>query len=72
MLLRLSHSCMHVSPASVCHASELLQELPAFLVQAAGLTGYLSDPSKVFTLFAPDNISWQSFFQGVWCTGSVS
>lgn len=32
--------------------------------QAGGLGDYLADPSQLFTVFAPDNIAWNSFFEG--------
>lgn len=32
--------------------------------QVAGVTTYLSDPSRMFMVFASDDIAWQSFFEG--------
>lgn len=46
------------------HYPLLLSLAPFLLVQAGGLGEYLSDPSQLFMVFAPDNIAWNSFFEG--------
>jgi hypothetical protein len=35
------------------------------LLQAGGVTSYLQSSTRQYMLFAPDNIAWQSFFEGM-------
>lgn len=70
-----ARSSLHAHPAraACCRIRPITARLPprthpptpgATSPQASGLAGYLGDPSRVFTLFAPDDIAWQSFFEG--------
>lgn len=51
------------SAAAACSAPSRVSPR---ITQAGGLGNYLSDPSQLFMVFAPDNIAWNSFFEGGW------